>query len=66
MLFRAAKPSERWRVLERFYRLPEALIARFYADRLTLADRARILAGRPPVPLGRALASFPDRRPSKA
>lgn len=66
MLFRAARPSERWRVLERFYRLPEALIARFYADRLTLADRARILAGRPPVPLGRALASFPDRRPSKA
>jgi lycopene beta-cyclase len=55
MLFRAADPAERWRVLERFYRLPEALIGRFYAGRPSLADRARILSGRPPVAVTRAV-----------
>lgn len=54
LLFRAARPDERWRVLERFYRLPEPLVARFYAGVLTAGDRVRILAGRPPVPLARA------------
>ena len=60
MLFRAAEPSRRHRVLERFYGLPEPLIARFYAGRTTLADRVRILSGRPPVPIGRALACLFD------
>jgi lycopene beta-cyclase len=60
MLFRAAEPDQRYRVLERFYRLPQPLIERFYAARATLADRARILAGRPPVPIGRALASLSE------
>lgn len=58
MLFLAAEPELRYRVLERFYRLPEPLIERFYAGRPTWADRARVLTGRPPVPLGRALASL--------
>jgi lycopene beta-cyclase len=55
MLFEAAPPERRVVVLGRFYRLPEGLIERFYAGRTTLADRLRLLAGRPPVPLGRAL-----------
>lgn len=55
MLFLAARPGERVGVLERFYRLPEPLIRRFYAGELTLGDRARILSGRPPLPLSRAL-----------
>jgi lycopene beta-cyclase len=42
-------------VLERFYRLPQPLIERFYAGEATLADKARILAGKPPVPIRRAL-----------
>ncbi|WP_454915746.1 lycopene beta-cyclase CrtY [Xanthobacter sediminis] len=54
MLFRAAEAEQRYRVLQRFYGLSEPLIARFYADCLTLADKARILSGRPPVPLLRA------------
>ncbi len=54
MLFRAAQPEARYRVLERFYRLPADTIRRFYAGRLTTLDRARLLVGRPPVPLGRA------------
>jgi lycopene beta-cyclase len=42
-------------VLQRFYRLPEPLIARFYAGQSSVADRIRILAGKPPVPISRAL-----------
>jgi lycopene beta-cyclase len=61
MMFRAAEPAERFRILERFYRLPEPLIARFYAGRLTWRDRARILTGRPPVPVGRALRCLFER-----
>ena len=58
MLFRAARPHRRYRVLEHFYRLPEGLIGRFYAGRLTAMDKIRILSGRPPVPLGKALAAM--------
>lgn len=54
MLFGAAKPDRRYRVLQRFYRLNEGLIERFYAGRSTAADMARVLAGRPPVPLTKA------------
>ncbi len=58
MLFRAAEPDERYRVLERFYRLHPDLIGRFYAGRSTLADKARILTGRPPVPISRAVRAI--------
>lgn len=58
MLFGAAEPQRRYRMLERFYTLPEPLIERFYAGRSTLTDRFRILAGRPPVPVGAAIASL--------
>ncbi len=62
MLFRAAEPRHRYRVLEHFYRLPEPLIARFYAGRLTALDKLRILSGRPPVPVGRAMAALREHR----
>lgn len=58
MLFRAAEPNERYRVLEHFYRLPQATIERFYAARLSALDKLRILSGSPPVPIGRALAAI--------
>jgi lycopene beta-cyclase len=51
MLFRSAKPALRWKVMQRFYGLPEPLIARFYAARLGLLDKLRIVTGKPPVPL---------------
>lgn len=60
MLFEAADPDERRHVMQRFYRLPEPLIERLYAGRSTLADKARILTGRPPVPVGRALRCLPE------
>lgn len=48
LLFQAVPSEARRNVLERFYRLPEASIARFYALETTALDRARILCGRPP------------------
>jgi len=60
MLFRAAEPFERYKALQRFYRLPQPLIERFYAGEATLADKLRILAGKPPVPLGRALGCLSE------
>ena len=62
MLFRAADPPERYRVLERFYRLNPALISRFYAGRSTLADKLRVLIGKPPVPIGRAIDAITHER----
>jgi lycopene beta-cyclase len=61
MLFHAAEPAERYRVLQRFYGLPEPLIRRFYAGRPTIGDRIRILTGKPPVPIHRALACLLPR-----
>ena len=61
MLFRAARPDQRYRVLERFYRLPQPLIERFYAGETTLGDKARILSGKPPVPIGAALTCLVER-----
>jgi lycopene beta-cyclase len=55
MLFLAGKPQQRWRVMQRFYRLNAGLISRFYAGQLRLHDKARILCGKPPVPIGEAL-----------
>ncbi|WP_181702705.1 lycopene beta-cyclase CrtY [Chthonobacter albigriseus] len=58
MLFLAAKPAGRRPIFARFYALPEPLIARFYAGRSTLGDKIRILAGRPPIPVGPALRAL--------
>jgi lycopene beta-cyclase len=64
MLFGAAEPERRYLVMQRFYRLSEPLIGRFYAGRPTLADRIRILTGKPPVPVTRAVKCIraPRRR----
>lgn len=63
MLFIAASPRERITVMQRFYRLPEPLIQRFYAGQTTLADQLRILVGKPPVSISKAL---PCLRPESA
>ncbi len=51
LLFSGFAPEHRFRVLERFYRLPAATVRRFYAMSMTPADRLRILCGRPPAGL---------------
>jgi lycopene beta-cyclase len=55
MLFIAAAPAERYKVLERFYRLDARLVARFYAGRTSFADKVRLLSGKPPVPVPAAI-----------
>jgi lycopene beta-cyclase len=66
MLFRSAPPQLRWKVMQRFYGLPEPLIARFYAAQLGALDKLRIVSGKPPVPLGAALRAALDRPSSRA
>jgi lycopene beta-cyclase len=61
MMFGAGAPSARYRILERFYGLPQPLIERFYRGRLTWADRARLLAGKPPVPVLSAIGCLPEQ-----
>ncbi len=48
LLFGAFAPESRRHVLERFYTLPDDVIARFYALESTRWDHAHILCGRPP------------------
>lgn len=62
MLFRAAEPGRRWRVLKRFYGLSEGVVRRFYAGRSTVLDKARILAGKPPVPIAKAMKQLRETR----
>jgi lycopene beta-cyclase len=65
MLFLAGSPDKRWRVMARFYRLPAPLIERFYAARLRLLDKARILSGKPPVPVRAAMLAARMLHPSQ-
>ncbi len=58
MLFGAAEPEQRYRIFERFYRLREDLIERFYAAESTFSDKARILIGKPPVAVGKAVRAL--------
>ena len=62
MLFKAAEPEERYRILERFYRLDAGLVARFYAGQSSWLDRARVLSGKPPVPISRAIGAIRGMR----
>jgi lycopene beta-cyclase len=48
MMFKWFPPTQRFGVLEHFYRLPVATIGRFYALALTRSDRARFFLRRPP------------------
>ena len=57
MLFRAAKPEQRYKVLQRFYGFSEGLIQRFYFEHLSKWDKLRILVGKPPVPILKALGN---------
>jgi lycopene beta-cyclase len=61
MLFRGAPPENRYLMLERFYRLPQGVIERFYAGVSTFTDKVRILSGKPPIPISRALAEIRER-----
>lgn len=61
MLFRVGRPEHRYRVLQIFYALPESLITNFYATKLTLRQKIRIL-GNKPLPILSALPMVGERR----
>jgi lycopene beta-cyclase len=61
MLFKAGAPEKRYTVLERFYGLPDELIGSFYAGHLSALHKARILIGKPPVPLRDAVRCLSER-----
>lgn len=58
MLFEAAEPDKRVVVFEHFYALRGQLVERFYAGRSTWSDRLRILSGKPPVAISRAIRAL--------
>ncbi|MGB7404850.1 MAG: lycopene beta-cyclase CrtY, partial [Pacificimonas sp.] len=64
MMFEAATPETRYRTLQHFYALDEGLVERFYAGQSTRADMARILSGKPPVPVTKALSVLARSVPS--
>jgi len=61
MLFEAADPGRRVQVFEHFYGLSGELVERFYAGQSTWPDRLRILSGKPPVAIGRAMRAMVSR-----
>ncbi len=60
-LFFAADPEKRFVIFQRFYGLGQGLIERFYAARSPLRDQARVLWGKPPVSIRRAMAAIFQR-----
>ena len=62
MMFRGCAPDRRYTLLQRFYRMPEALIERFYAARLLKRDCLRIVTGKPPIPLTTALGCLSESK----
>ena len=62
MLYHAAKPEQRYTVLQRFYRLSTPLIERFYAGTTTTRDKARVLIGKPPVNIAKAVECVDEER----
>lgn len=58
ILFGAPAAKERYRIFQRFYRLDERLIERFYAARSIPFEKFRVLAGKPPVAIPAALKAI--------
>ncbi len=54
-LFLGADPEKRYKTLEHSYAKDEQLLARFYAGTSTGMDRVRLLTGKPPIPVSRAI-----------
>ena len=61
-LFDAAEPTERYKIMQRFYRFGRPLIERFYAGETNAADKMRILAGKPPVGIFKAMKCLSEPR----
>jgi lycopene beta-cyclase len=64
LMFHGATTASRRAIFDRFYRLPESTIKRFYAGRSHWGDRVRLLAGKPPIPLTSAISAILKRPPT--
>lgn len=62
MMFRAAGTDDRFKIFQRHYRLKPGLLERFYAGTTTARDKARLLVGKPPVPVGKAIKAMRPRK----
>ncbi len=61
MLFNACRPDKRFKILQKFYTLPEPSIQRFYSGQINFLDKVRLLSGKPPVPVFKALMELTDK-----
>ncbi|MEL6287205.1 MAG: lycopene beta-cyclase CrtY [Pseudomonadota bacterium] len=61
MLFKGADPDARVQIFQHFYKVGRGTISRFYAADLTLLDKLRILSGKPPIPVSKALPCLSER-----
>lgn len=57
MLFWGTPPEKRYTILEKFYVLPERLIAKFYSVQMSSVDWARFFFRKPPISVRLALQS---------
>jgi lycopene beta-cyclase len=64
LLFKAAHPDERYKMLEFFYRHRPELISRFYSAEMTGLDKIKFFMGRPPVSISAAIRTLVDRSSS--
>jgi lycopene beta-cyclase len=62
LLFYGADTSNRKNIFQRFYKLPESTIGRFYASKTSLADKFRIMIGRPPISVASAWKALLKKR----
>lgn len=54
-LFLGADPDKRYRTLQHSYAKDEQLLARFYAGKSTRMDQVKLLSGKPPISVSRAI-----------
>ncbi len=62
IMFRAAAGDERYKIWQRLFSQKPGLIERFFAGNTTGGDKARILTGKPPVPVRQALSAMRGRK----
>lgn len=66
LMFRAAEPSLRYQVLERFYGLKNDVVERYFAGTTSRTDRTKILGYKPIVRPGRATKNWTAETPVTA
>jgi lycopene beta-cyclase len=54
-------PDQRYKIMQRFYRLSPRLIERFYAGTTVFLDKLRVLTGKPPVPIREAMKVIQEK-----